>query len=310
MENEHIPENLAIIAGKGVYPRLLAESARAQGVRRIFVLAFKGETHRGIERSADETQWVRVGQLERFLAVMRDAGCRDAVMVGQITPTLLFRLRPDRAMIKLLNELPVKNAETIFGAVSDTLASEGIRVLPAARFMENCMPAPGLLGRRAPDEREQKDIDYGMRVAKATSGLDIGQTVVIKDGVILAVEAFEGTDRTLRRAGRLGGPGAVAVKTAKQGHDMRFDIPVVGMKTMRVLKRAGLSALAVEAGRTILLEREKLIFAADEMGLCFFAVDADSSHAPDTRLSRRSLPAKAEHPTPTPRHNTQPTPNH
>ncbi|MCA1809700.1 MAG: LpxI family protein [Lentisphaerae bacterium] len=153
------------------------------------------------------------------------------------------------------------------------MQSAGVELLPACLFMEQAMPAAGLLAQRAPDERERRDIALGLRVAKATSGLDIGQTVVIKDGVVLAVEAFEGTDETMRRAGRLGGPGMVVVKAAKQGHDMRFDIPVVGMKTMQVLRKARAGVLAVEAGRTILLERDKLAAEADRIKLAFLAVD-------------------------------------
>lgn len=265
------PERLAVIAGQGAYPRLLMESARAQGVRHIELVAFRGETSRALMRLANRTQWVTVGQLAAFLDALRQTGCTTAVMAGQITPTALFRLRPDRAMWQLLNRLPVKNAETIFGAVGEELAKEGLELAPAARFMEQHMPTPGRLSARGPDEREQSDIDLGIRVAKSTSGLDIGQTVVIKEGVILAVEAFEGTDRAIRRAGKLGGPGAVVVKTAKQEHDMRFDIPVIGMNTMKNLRRIKASALAVEAHRTILLEKEKLIAAADALNLAFLA---------------------------------------
>ena len=136
------------------------------------------------------------------------------------------------------------------------------------------MPAPGTLGRRAPDEREQADIRLGAKVAKITSGLEIGQTVVVKEGTVLAVEGFEGTDETILRAGRLGGPGAVVVKVAKLGHDMRFDIPIVGMRTFKMLKKAKISCLAVEAKRTILLEREKLAAEADRLGIAFAAFDA------------------------------------
>jgi len=273
--NIRLPTQLGLIAGRGAYPLLLAESARKQGVQRLFVVAFKQETDPAIARLADEVHWLNFGQLEAMLEAFRRAGITQAVMAGQITPTHLFRLRPDRRALKILASLPARNAHTIFGAVSAELQTAGVKLLPAYLFMEHAMPEPGRLSARAPSEREQRDIELGLRVAKAVSGLEIGQTVAVKEGVILAVEAFEGTDATLLRAGELGGPGLVAVKAAKQGHDMRFDIPVVGLKTLAVLKKIGAAALAVEARRTILLEREKLIQAADRIKLAMVAVAGD-----------------------------------
>ncbi len=270
-----VPAQLLLIGGGGAYPRLLAESARAQGVARISLVAFRGETEPAVARLADETRWVAVGQLAAFLDAVRAAGVTDAVMAGQISPSSLFRLRPDRAMFDLLASLRERNAETIFGAIVERLAREGVRMHPASRFMERTMPEPGVLGQRAPDDRERADIALGRRVAKATSGLEIGQTVVIKDGTVLAVEAFEGTDEAILRGGKLGGPGAVIVKTAKAGHDMRFDIPVVGLRTMKSLRKARAAVLAVEARRTILLEREELVAEADRQGLAFVAFEPE-----------------------------------
>lgn len=273
-------ETLAIIAGKGAYPLELAKSARAQGVKRLYALAFKGETERALARLVDRVEWIHVGQLRALLDGLQRSGARAAVMAGQITPTNLFRVRLDRPMIELLGRLKERNAETIFGAVGEELAKIGIELAPASLFMESAMPAPGRLGARSPSQEEEADIQLGLQVAKATSRLDIGQTVVLKRGTILAVEAFEGTDAAIRRAGELGGPGAVVVKVAKRGHDMRFDIPVVGMHTFKTLKKAGICALAVEAGRTILLERERLIAEADRLGLAFVAVPTeDQPHA-------------------------------
>lgn len=268
---------LGLIAGKGVYPLELARSARAQGVSRLFAVAFKGETDRHLEKLVDEMEWVHVGQLQALLDAFASRGLTQAVMVGQITPTHLFRVRPDAAMFRLLGSLKVRNAETIFGAVGAELAKVGVELKPASLFMEACMPGAGLIGRRAPTPEEQDDIALGLKVAKATSGLDIGQTVVIKQGTVLAVEAFEGTDAAIRRAGELGGEGGVVVKVAKRGHDMRFDIPVVGEHTMNALRKAGIKVLAVEAGRTILLEREKLAAEADRMGVSFLAVKTDDT---------------------------------
>ena len=262
------PESLGLIAGKGAYPVLLAGSARQQGVQRIVAIAFRGETRREIESLVDETRWIHLGQYGRMLDELGRSGVRHAVMAGQITPTHLFRVRLDARMLVLLKKLKTRNAETIFGAVADDLKEIGIKLLPASLFMEAHMPGAGVISKRIPTERESADIELGLKVAKETSGLDIGQTVVIKEGTILAVEAFEGTDETILRAGRLGGPGSVVVKVAKVGHDMRFDIPVVGEHTMKVLRKARAAVLAIEAERAILLEKERIVERADRMGLC------------------------------------------
>ena len=189
------------------------------------------------------------------------------------SPTNLFRVRMDARMLDLLRRLPARNAETIFGAVAEDLKAMDIELLPASTFMEDYMPAAGLLSARAATDSEARDIELGRQVALATSRLDIGQTVVIKEGTILAVDAFEGTDETIERAARLGGAGIVIVKVAKKGHDMRFDIPVIGLHTMKVLRKAEASVLAVEAGRSILLEREKIVEEINRMNMCLTAMN-------------------------------------
>lgn len=269
-----MPETLGVIAGLGSYPWQLARSAHAQGVKRVVAFAFKGETERVIAKHADEVVWMHLGSLQALLDAVRAKGVTKIVMAGQIKPTRLFSLRLDAKALAVLRTLKVRNAHTIFGAIGDELRAIGAELLPAYCFMETEMPAAGTLGRRAPDERELADIRLGAKVAKITSGLEIGQTVVVKEGTVLAVEGFEGTDETILRAGRLGGPGAVVVKVAKLGHDMRFDIPIVGLRTFKMLKKAKISCLAVEARRTILLEREKLAAEADRLGIAFAAFDA------------------------------------
>ena len=269
-----MPETLGVIAGLGTYPWQLARSAHAQGVKRVVAFAFKGETERVIGKYADEVVWMHLGSLQALLDAVKAQGVRKIVMAGQIKPTRLFSLRLDAKALAVLRTLKVRNAHTIFGAIGDELRAIGAELLPAYCFMETEMPAAGTLGRRAPDERELADIRLGAKVAKITSGLEIGQTVVVKEGTVLAVEGFEGTDETILRAGRLGGPGAVVVKVAKLGHDMRFDIPIIGLRTFKMLKKAKISCLAVEAKRTILLEREKLVAEADRLGLAFVAFDA------------------------------------
>ena len=274
VDSIEMPETLGVIAGLGTYPWQLARSAHAQGVKRVVAFAFKGETERVIGKYADEVVWMHLGSLQALLDAVQAKGVRKIVMAGQIKPTRLFSLRLDAKALAVLRTLKVRNAHTIFGAIGNELRAVGAELLPAYCFMETEMPAAGTLGRRAPDAREAADIQLGAKVAKVTSGLEIGQTVVVKEGTVLAVEGFEGTDETILRAGRLGGPGAVVVKVAKLGHDMRFDIPIVGLRTFKMLKKAKISCLAVEAKRTILLERDKLAAEADRLGIAFVAFDA------------------------------------
>lgn len=275
-----MPETLGVIAGRGTYPWQLARSAHAQGVKRVVAFAFKRETEWTIEKHADEVVWLHLGSLGALLDAVKAKGVSKIVMAGQIKPTRLFSLRLDAKALAILRTLKKKNAHTIFGAIADELKAIGADLLPAYCFMETEMPAAGALGRRAPDEREQADIRLGAHVAKVTSGLEVGQTVAVKDGTVLAVEGFEGTDETILRAGRLGGAGAVVVKVAKRGHDMRFDIPIIGTRTFKMLKKAKVSCLAVEAKRTILLEREKLVAEADRLGLAFVAFDSAAAEDP------------------------------
>lgn len=268
----HSLRSLGIIAGRGVYPRVLIESARAQGVQRIIAVAFRKETDPSIDRLADQVHWVRLGELQPLLDALQSSQVETVVMAGQLKPTHLFTVRVDAAMRDLLARLEQRNAHTIFGAVADELQKRGLKLQEASLFMESTMPPPGQLAGSEPDAQQQADIDLGMQVAKTTSQLDIGQTVVIKEGTIIAIEAFEGTDKTIRRAGKLAGKGSVVVKVAKQGHDMRFDIPVIGERTIRMCQKAGVAVLAIEAGRTILLDLEAVTAAAHRAGLKLVAI--------------------------------------
>ncbi|MBT3194019.1 MAG: LpxI family protein [Verrucomicrobia bacterium] len=280
MSTSPLPSKIAIIAGRGAYPLLLAESARTQGVTRVVVIAFKKETDPRITSVADDVHWISMGQLGRMLEALAQTGVKHAVMAGQITPTHLFRVRMDAKMLSILKQLTTRNAETIYGAICKELTEMGIELLPASSFMEAHMPAAGQLTTRAPSDVEMNDIRMGFMVAKTTSGLDIGQTVVVKEGTILAVEAFEGTDAAILRAGKLGGAGAVLIKVAKPGHDMRFDIPVIGLKTVKSLRKAKIGAVAVEAGKAIILERAEIIRRMNAMGIAFIAVDASTQELP------------------------------
>ena len=268
--------SLAIIAGKGAYPLDLARSARNQGIQHLMAVAFRGETDKRLTSLVDDIHWIRVGELQALLDRLKNSGCATAVMAGQITPTNLFNVRFDARMKSLLSRLTERNAHTIFAAVADEISSIGMELAPAHLYMESSMPGTGCLTSRKPDEREQRDISLGLQVARTTSGLEIGQTVVIKEGTIVAVEAFEGTDETIRRAGRLAGSGSVIVKVAKKGHDMRFDIPVVGARTIQSLRKAKASALAFQSGHCIILEQESVIREADSAGISLIGVELES----------------------------------
>lgn len=267
--------SLGLIAGKGSYPLELAESAREQGVERICAVAFRGETARRIEEVADVVRWMRAGQFAPFLEAFREFGVDRAVMAGQLAPSNLFNARLDKPMCDLLKRLPRRNADTIFGAVGEELDKIGVKLIPAHRFMESRLAKPGVMTAREPSEEEWADIRQGLEVAKRSARSQAGQAVAVKRGTVIAVEAFEGTDEMIRRAGKVGGPGCVVVKVAQPEHDMRWDIPVVGLRTVKNLRKAGCSCLALEAGKAIVLEREALMRAADEADLRIVVVDTE-----------------------------------
>ena len=254
----HAIESLGIIAGNRSLPLALAREARAAGLSRLVAVAFEGETDPGLAPLVDEIVWLKVGQLDRMIRAFSDRGIRHCVMVGQITPKNLFDLRPDLRAVKLLWRLQEKNAHTIFGAIGDELEKEGVRLIEATPWLKSMMPEAGFRLGRSLGAEEQADAAFGWRIAKEVSRLEIGQTVVVKGGTVLAVEGFEGTDRCLTRGGELAGKGggAVAVKVAKVHHDMRFDIPCVGAGTVETCAKAGVAVLAFEGQKTLLLERE------------------------------------------------------
>jgi DUF1009 family protein len=267
----NIPETLGIIAGNGVYPRLLAEAARRAGVKRIIVAAFTDETDDRISGIVDDTRWMRVGQLGKLISGFRDAGVAHAIMAGQIAPKNLFDLRPDFKTLLLLARLKRRNAESIFAAIGDELASAGITLLPATSFLEDALAPSGLVAGRKLSRREEDDVAFGFEIAREVSRLDIGQTVLVKNGTVLAVEAFEGTNEAIKRGGALGRKDAVMVKVAKPNQDMRFDVPVIGVATIAIASESHLRVIAIEAGRTLLLEKEALIDAAGRSNISIVA---------------------------------------
>ncbi len=270
----HAPPVLGLIAGSGVYPKLLAEAARRAGVARIFAAAFEGETDPALAELVDEIEWMRVGQLGRLLKFFQRAQVAQAIMAGQIAPKNLFDFRPDMKALVVLARLPQRNAESLFGAIANELAAVGVELLPATTYMDEFLAVEGLIAGRALSRREGADVAYGFRIAKEISRLDVGQTVVVKGGTVLAVEAFEGTNEALRRGAALGREGAVLVKVSKPDQDMRFDVPVIGLETVRTAAEAKLRVLAVEAGKTLLLEKAALQEAATRAGLTIFGCQA------------------------------------
>jgi UDP-2,3-diacylglucosamine hydrolase len=252
-------DTLGIIAGSRSLPLAFAEQARAQGVKRLVAVAFENETDSALAQKVDEIVWLKVGQLSKMLAALKDRGVAKCVMLGQIAPKNLFDLRPDVRALTLLVKLKEKSAHSIFGALADELKKEGIELIEPVRWLRALMPGAGFVLGPKLTEAQRVDAALGFRIAKDISRLEIGQTVVIKEGVVLAVEAFEGTDNCLRRGGELSGNGgAVAVKVAKERHDLRFDIPCLGSNTLETCRAARISALVFEAGKTLLLERESV----------------------------------------------------
>jgi UDP-2,3-diacylglucosamine hydrolase len=254
---------LGIIAGNGVYPRLLADGARRAGVKRIVAAAFTNETDPVLEQQVDVLEWFRVGQLGRLLKFFRAQDIHHAIMAGQIAPKNLFDLRPDLKALMLLGKLKQRNAESIFAAIADELAQIDVDLLPATTFLEDSIAKLGLIAGPKLSLREERDVQLGWNVAQEIARLDIRQTIVIKNGTIVAVEALEGTNEAIKRGGTLTREGAVMVKVSKPNQDMRFDVPVIGVETVRVAAESGVRVIAVEAGKTLLLERDAIIALAN-----------------------------------------------
>ena len=279
-----------LIAGNGRFPFLVLEGARSQGIE-MAVIALKEEASPELEKIAKRLHWVSLGELSKTIELMHQEGVTQAVMAGQVKHSKIFSsIRPDWKLAKLLFSLPRKNTDALIGSIARVLEEEGIRLLDSTLFLKPLMPDPGVLTRRAPDEHEAEDIAYGLGVARQIAGMDIGQTVVIADRACVSVEAMEGTDETIARAARIaGGKPLVVVKVSKPGQDMRFDVPVVGLPTIEQMRDAGATALAVDAGRTLLFDRAKLIELADAAGIAIQAVAPVSPAEPKETLAGMNI---------------------
>lgn len=263
---------LGLIAGNGKFPLIFAEEARRQDVS-VVAVAHRGETSEDIEKLVDAVTWIHVGELGKIIRTFHEAEVDEAVMAGGIGKVKLFsNFRPDLRGVAFLARMRSREDDQLLRGVAKELEGEGIRVLESTLFLSRIIPSEGILTRHLPTTEQWKDVQSGVEVAKAMGRLGVGQTVVVKDRVILAVEAIEGTDAAIRRGGALGKGGIVVVKVSKPQQDLRFDVPAVGVDTIRVLHEVGGTVLAVDAGRTILLEKDILLREADRAGIVVVAL--------------------------------------
>ncbi len=274
-------EPLGLIAGNGRFPFLAAAGARRAG-RRVVALAIREEAAPELEREVDEFHWVGLGQLGKAIELLRRAGAHEAVMAGQVKHRQIFSgLVPDLKLMGALAQLAFQNTDSLIGAVADALARDGVTLLPSTAFLQDQLASAGAMTSRRPSGDERRDVEYGERIARALAGMDLGQTAVVKDRAAVALEAMEGTDETIRRAGRLAGPGTTVVKVSKPRQDMRFDVPVVGPGTLDAMLVAGARVLALDAGRTLLIDRAEFLARAQEAGIAVWGLQppaaADSS---------------------------------
>ena len=261
-------DRYAVIAGNGGFPFLVLEAARHQGIEPL-VVAIKEEASPDLNRVAHAIHWLSLGEVSKLLEMLRSERVSKVVLAGQVKHVQLFSsIRPDGLVNRLLQGLHRKNTDALIGAFVRMLEGRGIQVVDSTLFLKPLLAPEGLLTRRAPDASEHADVAYGWEIAKKIAGLDLGQTIVVADRACVAVEAMEGTDATIERAATLSnGRRLVVVKVSKPQQDMRFDVPVVGVRTIRVMDRANARVLAVDVGKTLLFEREQLIAEADQVGI-------------------------------------------
>ena len=261
-----------LIAGNGKFPFMVVEGARQAGARMV-VAAIREETDPAIEQLADRVEWVGIGQLGRMIRFFKDEGVKKAIMAGQVKHVQIFsRAVPDARMLKVLLRLPRRNTDSLIGAIATELQSEGIELINSTYFLQQHLPQTGTLTRRQPDKHEREDIEYGLEIAREIAGLDLGQTIVVRGKACVAIEAMEGTDETIRRAGRLVKKRLTVVKLAKPNQDMRFDVPVVGVPTIETMHESGATCLCLTAGKTLMFDREEMIRLANDRKIAIVAV--------------------------------------
>ena len=263
---------IGLIAGNGRFPFLALEAARSLG-HDVTVVAIREETHPDLEKAAANGQpvafhWVSLGQLGRCIKILKAAEVSRALMAGQVKHTKLFSgVMPDLTLLSALSRLRARNTDALISAVADVLGEHGIELVDSTLFLEPLLARAGILTARAPSDDERADLAFGYTMADAIAGLDIGQTIVVKDRAVVAVEAMEGTDAVIARGGRLAGPGASVIKVAKPNQDMRFDVPVIGVSTAEAMRDVGATVLSVDAGRTLVIDGDRVFKAAEEAGI-------------------------------------------
>ena len=265
---------LGLIAGNGRFPFLVLDAARAQG-HDVTVIATKQEAFKDLDEAAARAgaaiHWISLGELGKCISLLKKAGVTQAVMAGQVKHTKIFQLggglKPDFTFMTLMAKLPFRNTDGLIGAVADLLRDNGIELIDSTALLAPMLAKPGVLTERAPSEDEHKDFLFGYTMADAIAGLDIGQTIAVKHRAVVAVEAMEGTDEVIGRAGYLAGPGVRIVKVAKPNQDMRFDVPVVGIATIQAMRVAGASALSIDAGKTLVFDQDAVLASANESGI-------------------------------------------
>ena len=285
------PQKIGLIAGNGKFPFLVLDAARSQGMQ-VIVAAIKEETLPEIEQHGAEVHWLSLGELSRLIETFKSEGVTRAIMAGQVKHKQIFSsIKPDWRLGKLLLSLTTRNTDSLIGAVSKVLADEGITLMSSTALLEPMLASEGVLTQRGPNNSEQANITYGRAIANHLSRFDIGQAVIIAEVACVAVEAMEGTDATILRAGEImkspslgKEPSTLSraltvVKVAKPNQDVRFDVPVVGPKTIETMKQAGATCLAIDAGRCLLLDKQALIATADEVSICIVA-ETQVSHIP------------------------------
>ncbi len=274
---------LGLIAGNGRFPHLVLDAARAMG-HDLFIVAIKDEAGPDLEDAAQRhgapLQWVSLGQLGKLITAFRQAGITQAVMAGQVKHVKIFSdFMPDMTLMMVITRLKAKNTDALIAAIADVMKEKGVELLDSTAFLQPLLARPGVMTPRAPSDAEQADFDFGYRMADTIAGLDIGQTIVVKERAVVAVEAMEGTDEVIARAGRLAGAGAAVVKVAKPNQDMRFDVPVVGLPTIDAMRAAGATALSVDAGRALMLDGQAFLDAAHAAGITVVGRTASTNGA-------------------------------
>ncbi len=270
-------QKIGVLAGRGIYPFLTVKSAKKCGIQQVCVVGIEGDADPELSTFADHLDWVYAGQLNKAITLFKKRDIEHVIFAGQVKPGRLFKdLKPDFRTVKLLGKLKLKNAESIFSAIANEFLKDNITILPATVFLDDYLAQSGKIGKIKPSKKQYDDIVFGTRIATQISRLDIGQTVIVKNGTVLAVEGFEGTNKAIIRGGQLAGGDAVVVKLAKPDQDMRFDVPCIGLKTIDALIEGKVSVLAVQSEKTLILEKERVINALNKKKISILGISLES----------------------------------